>query len=401
MARAATETQKAGLTGLEFGLAIPGTVGGAVWANAGAHESDVAGVLESADVLLADGTRGPPAAAELDLGYRDSRFKHAPGRDRPRRDVPPRAGRLGGRSRRGSTRSAAGARRTSRSGIPSAGSTFRNPPGDSAGAPDRRGRPKGHRVGGATVSEKHANFIVNDRKGTAADVRRLAGPGPRDRLGGRAASTSSREIVFLGDWDGLATWPPRARTPRSATTAYPPIVVLLGGPSAEHDVSIVSGTAIAEALAAGRPRRSARSSSTSTAAGGGCRPTTAARDGRPPPTTTRRRSGRRARSPWARRSTGCRDDPGAASCSSPSTARSARTARSRRCSRRPASPTPAPACRVRAGHGQGALQAARAAGSACPSSTGARSGRPAGEPDRAGVPRRARGVRGRRPATRG
>ena len=56
MARAATETQKAGLSGLEFGLAIPGTVGGAVWANAGAHENDVAAVVDWADVLLADGT---------------------------------------------------------------------------------------------------------------------------------------------------------------------------------------------------------------------------------------------------------------------------------------------------------------------------------------------------------
>ncbi len=55
MARAATETQKAGLTGLEFGLAIPGSVGGAVWANAGAHESDMAGVLATARVL--DGGR--------------------------------------------------------------------------------------------------------------------------------------------------------------------------------------------------------------------------------------------------------------------------------------------------------------------------------------------------------
>ena len=51
MARAATETQRAGLTGLEFGLAIPGTVGGAVWANAGAHDAEMAGVLESARVL--------------------------------------------------------------------------------------------------------------------------------------------------------------------------------------------------------------------------------------------------------------------------------------------------------------------------------------------------------------
>ena len=76
MARAATETQRAGLTGLEFGLAIPGTVGGAVWANAGAHEADVAGVLESARVLAADGTESEVAAADLALAYRDSRFKH-------------------------------------------------------------------------------------------------------------------------------------------------------------------------------------------------------------------------------------------------------------------------------------------------------------------------------------
>ena len=75
MARAATETQRAGLTGLEFGLAIPGTVGGAVWANAGAHDADVAGVLESARVLAADGTESIVAAADLGFAYRDSRFK--------------------------------------------------------------------------------------------------------------------------------------------------------------------------------------------------------------------------------------------------------------------------------------------------------------------------------------
>src|SRR5438132_278224 len=82
MARAATETQKAGLTGLEFGLAIPGTVGGAVWANAGAHESDVASVLESALVLGADGAEMRLAIADLAMGYRHSRFKEmsvAPG----------------------------------------------------------------------------------------------------------------------------------------------------------------------------------------------------------------------------------------------------------------------------------------------------------------------------------
>src|SRR5687768_5499048 len=78
MARAATETQKAGLTGLEFGLAIPGSVGGAVWANAGAHESDVAGVLESARVLDGAGVESVVPAADLAFAYRDSRFKHGP-----------------------------------------------------------------------------------------------------------------------------------------------------------------------------------------------------------------------------------------------------------------------------------------------------------------------------------
>ena len=78
MARAATVTQGAGLSGLEFGLAIPGTVGGAVWANAGAHESDVRAILESAQVLAADGTEARLDAAALGLDYRDSRLKHPP-----------------------------------------------------------------------------------------------------------------------------------------------------------------------------------------------------------------------------------------------------------------------------------------------------------------------------------
>ena len=57
MARAANEAAKAGLSGLEFGIAIPGSVGGAVWANAGAHNGSVAEVLETAELLLAEGVR--------------------------------------------------------------------------------------------------------------------------------------------------------------------------------------------------------------------------------------------------------------------------------------------------------------------------------------------------------
>jgi UDP-N-acetylmuramate dehydrogenase len=214
MARAATETQKAGLSGLEFGLAIPGTVGGAVWANAGAHDNDVAAVLESADVLLADGTEARMPAADLELGYRESRFK-----------------RTGAAAVAGAAPSGAPAdlvlgatfrlatepadvikgrldeiRRWRQAhqplGLPSAGSVFRNPPaGPSAGEIIDGLGLKGLRIGGAVVSEKHANFIVNDRKGTAADVRALADR-VRAEVQERSGTELEFEIVFLGDWGG-------------------------------------------------------------------------------------------------------------------------------------------------------------------------------------------------------
>ncbi len=197
MARAATETQKAGLTGLEFGLAIPGTVGGAVWANAGAHDNDVAAVLESAQVLLADGTEVRLEAGDLDLRYRDSRLKHADEvvLGATFRLTPAEPAVIAGRLDE--------IRRWRREhqplGIPSAGSTFRNPPGDSAGRLIDSIGWKGRTRGGATVSEKHANFVVNDRKGTAADVRGLAS----DVAAAVEAATGIRleaEVVFLGDW---------------------------------------------------------------------------------------------------------------------------------------------------------------------------------------------------------
>jgi UDP-N-acetylmuramate dehydrogenase len=210
MARAATETQRAGLSGLEFGLAIPGTVGGAVWANAGAHESDVAAVLETADVLLADGTEARLPVAELGLAYRDSRFKHPPmeaGADAPAEIVVAAAFRLApadGETIKGRLDDIRRWRQAHQPlGIPSAGSTFRNPPGDSAGRLIDTAGLKGTRIGGAAVSEKHANFLVNDRKGTAADVRRLADL-VRDRVAERYAVALEFEVEFLGDWDG---WP--------------------------------------------------------------------------------------------------------------------------------------------------------------------------------------------------
>ncbi len=81
---------------------------------------------------------------------------------------------------------------------------FRNPDGDSAGRLIEAAGLKGTRLGGAVVSEKHANFIVNDQRGTAADVRRLAEL-VRAQVRDRHGVDLAFEIEFAGDWSG---WPP-------------------------------------------------------------------------------------------------------------------------------------------------------------------------------------------------
>ena len=203
MARAATETQMAGLTGLEYGLAIPGTVGGAVWGNAGAHGSDTASVLESATVLLADGSEAVLGVDDLRYAYRHSRFKEAPDEI-----VLAAAFRLRPGSPDEIKARLDDIRRWRREhqplGIPSAGSVFRNPPGATAGRLIDDLGLKGYRVGGAVVSDKHANFIVNDAHGTAADVRRVA---EHVRAAVRAGHgvELAYEVEFAGDW---SAWSP-------------------------------------------------------------------------------------------------------------------------------------------------------------------------------------------------
>ena len=208
MARAATETQGAGLTGLEYGLAIPGAVGGAVWANAGAHGTDTASVLESATVLMADGTERDLAVGDLGFGYRHSRFKEAAGEGGPAEIVMSAVFRLRAADPAEIRARLDDIRRWRREhqplGIPSAGSVFRNPPDDSAGRLIDALGLKGHRIGGAAVSGKHANFIVNDQRGTAADIRALAEHVQRE-VRERHGIDLVFEVEFAGDW---SAWPP-------------------------------------------------------------------------------------------------------------------------------------------------------------------------------------------------
>ena len=165
----ARQTATAGLTGFEWAVGVPGSVGGAVRMNAGGHGSDMAASLCSVQLLdLRDpcaGIRDVPAAA-LELGYRRS----AVGPD----EVVVRCElRLARGDRRRSEATIADIvrwRRENQPGGQNAGSVFTNPDGDSAGRLIDDAGCKGLRIGTAVVSEKHANFFQADAGGSAEDI---------------------------------------------------------------------------------------------------------------------------------------------------------------------------------------------------------------------------------------
>ncbi|MFV2062208.1 MAG: UDP-N-acetylmuramate dehydrogenase [Chloroflexota bacterium] len=207
MAKAATVTKEAGLTGLEFGLAIPGTVGGSVWANAGAHDSDVRARLVEASVIAPDGSEATFGPDELGMAYRETRLKHsAPGSpevvtqatfELEPADPDLIASRLDDIRRWRQAHQPVGQK--------SAGSVFRNPDGQSAGRIIDELGLKQMRVGGAVVSAKHANFIVNGGEASASDVRRLAQE-VRDVVRRERGLELEYEVQFVGDWDGPEEW---------------------------------------------------------------------------------------------------------------------------------------------------------------------------------------------------
>jgi UDP-N-acetylmuramate dehydrogenase len=188
-----------GLAGFDWGISIPGSFGGAVWANAGAHDGQMAHVVREVEVYdPREGTRRTIPAGEIGFAYRDSRFKHSPevvlaGTMELREGDPEEIGALVAehQARRSSTQPLADQ---------NAGSVFRNPPGDHAGRLVEAAGLKGHRIGTAQVSTLHANFIVTDRGAPrAADVRAL-GDHVRATVLGRSGVELAYEIEFVGDW---------------------------------------------------------------------------------------------------------------------------------------------------------------------------------------------------------
>lgn len=196
--RAATH----GLTGLEWGASIPGTVGGAVAMNAGAHGGELAEVLAWVAVCSADGRRrlGPE---DLGLGYRRSAL--GPG------EVVAAAGfRLRpGDATRITARLAelrAHRRATQPQGVRTFGSVFTNPPGDSAGRLLEAAGLKALTRGGARVSPVHANFIEAAPGTRAADVLALMAEGQR-RVAAAGGPVLVPEVRYLDPERGIVPPP--------------------------------------------------------------------------------------------------------------------------------------------------------------------------------------------------
>ncbi|MFM2162509.1 MAG: UDP-N-acetylmuramate dehydrogenase [Pseudomonadota bacterium] len=159
--------ERNGWTGLDAFAGIPGTVGGAVRMNAGSLLGETGDTLVDVDVLLPDGTVKTLSKSALALGYRHCVLPAGATVVRARfQQTAEEPGVVSARIRAFLERRKA----TQPLDLPSCGSTFRNPPGDAAGRLIEAAGLKGFRLGGAEVSQKHANFIVNHGDATANDI---------------------------------------------------------------------------------------------------------------------------------------------------------------------------------------------------------------------------------------
>ena len=196
LGRLARESAVRGLAGLEHAEGIPGTVGGALFMNAGAYGGDIAGTAEAVDGLDASGSPLRLGRDTLAFTYRRAHLPagfvvtavsfglrpEEPAAVRARLDVV--------RTRRVASQP---------QGQPNAGSIFKNPPGDHAGRLIEAAGLKGRRVGGARLSERHANFIVNDGRARAVDVQVLMAIAQR-AVWERSGVWLEPEVRLVGSW---------------------------------------------------------------------------------------------------------------------------------------------------------------------------------------------------------
>lgn len=188
---------EASLSGLECETAVPGTVGGAVVMNAGTHRGYLNDWCTGVQLMRPDGSAEWISCEQAEFGYRDSIFQHTD-------ELIVLA--LRGRLRQGDREEILATmerlfqrRRETQPTEPSAGSVFRNPPGEHAACFIQEAGAKGMRIGDAMVSPIHANFIVNVGQARAADVRALIEK-VRGMVQQQHGITLETEVKMVGEW---------------------------------------------------------------------------------------------------------------------------------------------------------------------------------------------------------
>lgn len=188
-----------GLSGLEWAATIPGSVGGAVYGNAGAHGGDMNGSLLLAEILHQNTGKQTWTTEQMAYSYRSSALKRNPGQAiiltaqmKLSQDAPQAV----------QERMDANTAQRRRSQPPGAsmGSMFKNPEGDYAGRLIEAAGLKGTRIGGVEISPVHANFFVNNDQATASDIWKLIQLA-RTRVQEKFGITLDLEVELLGEWD--------------------------------------------------------------------------------------------------------------------------------------------------------------------------------------------------------
>jgi UDP-N-acetylmuramate dehydrogenase len=185
--------------GMEWAGTVPGTIGGAIVGNAGAHRGDVAGCLEVADILQRGKVPETWPVERFEFDYRDSYLKRNPGDfvvlsgtfRLEKADTPLAKAKLAEFMEYRQRTQPAGA---------SWGSMFKNPPNRSAGRLIESAGLKGLQIGGARVSTKHANFFINLGDASASDVLRLV-KAVKVQVAERFEVDLELEVELFGDWD--------------------------------------------------------------------------------------------------------------------------------------------------------------------------------------------------------
>ncbi len=191
----ANQMSRQGWSGLEWAIGVPGTIGGAVAGNAGAHGSCMADNLLTATVLDETGQTAELPKSQMGFGYRSSRFKRTPAQvilaaslELRHADPPTCIERMAKYREQ---------RRRTQPTDPSVGSIFKNPAGDYAGRLIEQAGMKGTRVGNVEVSTVHGNFIVNRGGAMAEDVMALIAE-VRERVRERTGIVLELEIEIVG-----------------------------------------------------------------------------------------------------------------------------------------------------------------------------------------------------------